>query len=139
TCPYFGRSVWVHALNLVLPLHLFLSQRSLGLRQSAMEFPVRDRFCRPGRSFRGLHDTTDWHERAKEQINNWEHREKAVRSDATTDDAYLQAYALRYGGKVDVAGEVALLRALLYSEMQDWEAAQRQTAELVSAYSNFNT
>ncbi|MQL82308.1 hypothetical protein Taro_014779 [Colocasia esculenta] len=32
--PYFGRSVWLHALNLVLPLNLFLTQRSLGLRQS---------------------------------------------------------------------------------------------------------
>ncbi|MQL70651.1 hypothetical protein Taro_002977 [Colocasia esculenta] len=129
--PYFGRSVWLHALNLVLPLHLFLSQRSLGLRQSAVEFPVRDRFRRPGRSFRGLHDTTDWHERAKEQINNWDHRGKAVKSDATTDDAYLQAYALKYGGKVDVAGEIASLRALLYSAMQDREAAQRQAAELL--------
>ncbi|MQM14575.1 hypothetical protein Taro_047507 [Colocasia esculenta] len=99
---------------------------------SAVEFPVRDRFRRPGRSFRGLHDTTDWHERAKEQINNWEHRGKAVRSDATTDDAYLQAYALMYGGKVDVAGEIASLRALLYSAMQDREAAQRQTAELLA-------
>ncbi|MQL95841.1 hypothetical protein Taro_028511 [Colocasia esculenta] len=138
-CPYFGRLVWVHALNLVLPLHLFLSQHSLGLRQSAVEFHVRDQFRRPGRSFWGLHDTTDWRERAKEQINNWEHRGKAVRSDATTDDAYLKAYALKYGGKVyksarhqvDVAGEIASLRALLYSAMQDREAAQRQTAELL--------
>ncbi|MQL68428.1 hypothetical protein Taro_000705 [Colocasia esculenta] len=46
--PYFGRS------------------RSLGLRQSVVEFPSRDRTPRPGRSFRGLHDTTDWRERAKE-------------------------------------------------------------------------
>ncbi|MQL69953.1 hypothetical protein Taro_002226 [Colocasia esculenta] len=38
--PYFGRSVWVHALNLVLPLYLFLCRRSLGLRHSAVEFPV---------------------------------------------------------------------------------------------------
>ncbi|MQM14714.1 hypothetical protein Taro_047649 [Colocasia esculenta] len=91
-------SVWLHALNLVLPLHLHLSQHSLGLRQSVVEFPVRDQFRRSGRSFRGLHDTTNWCERAKEQINNWEHRGKAVKSDATTDDAYLQAYALKYGG-----------------------------------------
>ncbi|MQL76339.1 hypothetical protein Taro_008730 [Colocasia esculenta] len=96
--PYFGRSVWLHALNLVLPLHLYLSQRSLGLRKSAMEFPVRDRFYRPGRSFWGLHETTDWCERAKEQIDNWERRGKAVKLDATTDDAYLQTYALKYGG-----------------------------------------
>ncbi|MQM20549.1 hypothetical protein Taro_053571 [Colocasia esculenta] len=137
--PYFGRSVWLHALNLVLHLHLYLSQRSLGLRQSAVEFPVRDRFRRLGRSFRGLHDTTDWCERAKEQIDNWERRGKAVKSDASTDDAYFQAYALKYGGKVyksarhqvDVAGEVASLRALLYSAVQDREAAQRQTTELL--------
>ncbi|MQL76437.1 hypothetical protein Taro_008827 [Colocasia esculenta] len=136
--PYFGRSVWLHALNLVLPLHLHLSQRSLGLRQSVVEFPVRDRFRRPGRSFRGLHDTTDWHERGKEQINNSKHKGKAVKSTATTDDAYLQAYALKYRGKVyksarhqvDVTGEIGSLRALLYSAVQDREAAQRQTAEL---------
>ncbi|MQL70951.1 hypothetical protein Taro_003251 [Colocasia esculenta] len=100
--PYFGRSVWLHALNLVLPLHLHLCQHSLGFRQSVVEFPVRDRFCRP------------------------------VKSDATTDDAYLQAYALKYGGKVDVTGEITSLRALLYSAVQDREAAQRQTAELRS-------
>ncbi|MQL82462.1 hypothetical protein Taro_014936 [Colocasia esculenta] len=57
--PYFGRIVWVHALNLVLPLHLYLTQRSLSLRQSAVEFPSRGRTPRPGRSFRELHDTTD--------------------------------------------------------------------------------
>ncbi|MQM01347.1 hypothetical protein Taro_034101 [Colocasia esculenta] len=99
---------------------------------------ARPYFGRPGRSFWGLHDTTDWREQEKEQIDNWERRGKAVKSDATTDDAYFQAYALKYGGKVyksarhqvDVAGEVATLRALLYSAVQDREAAQRQTAEL---------
>ncbi|MQL79487.1 hypothetical protein Taro_011926 [Colocasia esculenta] len=138
--PYFGRSVWLHALNLVLSLNLFLTQRSLGLRQSVVEFPVRDRFRRPGRSFRGLHDTIDWRERAREQIKNWERKGKGVRSDATTDDAYLQAYALKYGGKVyksarhqvDVTDEIASLRALLQSAVQDREAAQRQTTELRS-------
>ncbi|MQM18344.1 hypothetical protein Taro_051333 [Colocasia esculenta] len=138
--PYFGRSVWLHVLNLVLPLNLFLTQRSLGLRQSVVEFPVRDRFHRPGRSFRGLHDTTDWRERAREQIENWERKGKAVRSDVTTDDAYLQAYALKYGGnvyksarhQVDVTGVIASLRALLHSAVLDREAAQRQTAELRS-------
>ncbi|MQL69637.1 hypothetical protein Taro_001916 [Colocasia esculenta] len=98
--PVERRSVWLHALNLVLPLNLFLTQRSLGFRQSVVEFPIRDRFRRPGRSFRGLHDTTDWRDRAREQIENWERKGKAVRSEATTDDAYLQAYALKYGGKV---------------------------------------
>ncbi|MQM10910.1 hypothetical protein Taro_043811 [Colocasia esculenta] len=98
--PYFGRSVWVHAFNLVLPLRLFLFQHSLGLQQSAAEFPIWDRYHRPGRSFRGLHGTTDWRERAKKQISDWERKGKAVKSTVTTDDAYLQAYALKYGGKV---------------------------------------
>ncbi|MQM21572.1 hypothetical protein Taro_054614 [Colocasia esculenta] len=69
-------------------------------RSSAVEFPTRDQFRRPGRSFRGLHDTIDWRVRAQEQINNWERRGKAVKSTAMTDDEYLQAYALKYGGKV---------------------------------------
>ncbi|MQM09413.1 hypothetical protein Taro_042288, partial [Colocasia esculenta] len=56
---------------------------------------------------------------AKEQIDNWERREKAVNSDATTDDAYLQTYALKYGGKVYKS-----------ARHQDREAAQRQTVEL---------
>ncbi|MQM17613.1 hypothetical protein Taro_050585 [Colocasia esculenta] len=67
---------------------------------SVVEFPSRDRTPRPGRSFRGLHDTTDWQEQAKEQIQNWECRGNGVKSSATTDDAYLQAYALKYGRKV---------------------------------------
>ncbi|MQL96822.1 hypothetical protein Taro_029505 [Colocasia esculenta] len=99
-CPYFGRSVWVHALNLVLPLRLHLAQRSLGLRQDRVEFPIRDRTHRPGRSFWGLHDTMDWRVRAKEQIDDWERKGKRVKSTTTSDDAYLQAYALKYGGKV---------------------------------------
>ncbi|MQM20211.1 hypothetical protein Taro_053227 [Colocasia esculenta] len=106
--------------------------RSLGLRQSAVEFPIRNRFRRLGRSFRGLHDTIDWCERAKEQISNWERKGKAFKSDATTDDSYLQAYALKYGGRVDITGEIASLRALLYSAVQDREVAQRQAAELRS-------
>ncbi|MQM21985.1 hypothetical protein Taro_055032 [Colocasia esculenta] len=134
TRAYFRRSVWLHALNLVLPLNLFLTQHSLGLRQSAVEFPFRDRFTRPGRSFWGLHDTTDWRERAREQIENWECKGKAVKSDANTDEAYLQAYALKYGGKVykSARHQITSLRALLHSAMQDRETAQRQAAELRS-------
>ncbi|MQM11379.1 hypothetical protein Taro_044283 [Colocasia esculenta] len=122
--PYFGRSVWVHALNLVLPLHLHLSHRSLGLCQSAVEFPSRDRTPRPGRSFRGLQDTTDRRERAKEQIQNWERRGKQVKSTATSDDAF------RNELQVDVAGEIASLRALLHSAVQDREVAQREAEQL---------
>ncbi|MQL88457.1 hypothetical protein Taro_021018 [Colocasia esculenta] len=99
----------------------YFGQRSLGLRKSVVEFPVRDRFRRLGRSFRGLHDTTDWRERAKEQIENWERKGKRVKSSATTDDAYLQAYALKYGGKVYKS-----------ARHQDREVAQRQIKELVT-------
>ncbi|MQM12548.1 hypothetical protein Taro_045467 [Colocasia esculenta] len=112
--------------------------RSLGLRQSAVEFPSRDRMPRPHRSFWGLHDTTDWCERENEQIQNWERRGKQVKSFATTNDAYLQAFALKYGAKVykgarrqvDMTGETASLRALLYSAMQDREIAQREVEQL---------
>ncbi|MQM19562.1 hypothetical protein Taro_052568 [Colocasia esculenta] len=65
--PYFGRSVWLHALNLVLPLHLHLSQHSLGLRKSVVEFPYGGKVYKSARH------------------------------------------------QVDVAGEIASLRALLYS------------------------
>ncbi|MQL87665.1 hypothetical protein Taro_020218 [Colocasia esculenta] len=130
TRPYFGRTVWIHALNLVLPLHLYLTQRSLGLRQSVVEFPSRGRTPRPGRSFRGLHDTTDWREQAHEQIVDWEHRDRRVWSEAASDEAYLQAFALKYGAKVDVAGKIASLRALLHSAVQDREAAQREAEQL---------
>ncbi|MQM23302.1 hypothetical protein Taro_056367 [Colocasia esculenta] len=98
-------------------------------RSSVVEFPVRDSFRRPGRSFRGLHDTTDWRERAREQIENWERKGKGVRSDATTDDAYLQAYALKYAGRCIRAPDT---RWMWPSAVQDREAAKRQTAELRS-------
>ncbi|MQL93154.1 hypothetical protein Taro_025795 [Colocasia esculenta] len=138
--PYLDQVVWQPYLGegdegqswLVQARPYFSRSRSLGLRQSVVEFPVRDRFRRPGRSFRGLHDTTDWRERACEG--------KGVRSDATIDDAYLQAYALKYEGKVyksarhqvDVTGEIASLRALLQLAVQDRDVAQRQMTELRS-------
>ncbi|MQL94796.1 hypothetical protein Taro_027446 [Colocasia esculenta] len=138
TRPYFDRRVWIHALNLVLPLHLYLTQRSLGLRQSAVKFPSRDRTPRPGRSFRGLHDTTDWCVRAHEQIEDWEHHGRRVRSEAVSDDAYLQAFALKYGTKVyrgarrqvDDVGEIASLRAFLHSAVQYREISRREVEQL---------
>ncbi|MQL87801.1 hypothetical protein Taro_020349 [Colocasia esculenta] len=81
---------------------------------------ARPYFGRPGRSFRGLHDTTDWREQAKEQINSWEHKGKAVKSTATTDDAYLQGYALKYGGKVykSARHQIKLLNHDLRKELE---------------------
>ncbi|MQM04339.1 hypothetical protein Taro_037135, partial [Colocasia esculenta] len=125
-------------------LHLPVLRRGEHARPGLVPIARRWGLIRDSRSlgdqldFRGLHNTTDWCERAKEQFDNWKCRGKAVKSDPTTDDAYLQAYALKYGSKVyksarhqdDVTGEIASLRALLYLEVQDREAAQRQTAEL---------
>ncbi|MQM05104.1 hypothetical protein Taro_037908 [Colocasia esculenta] len=124
--PYFGRSVWLHAL-----------------KPCATSEPIPDpALTRPQAECRGVPrpGPLSPRERAREQIENWERKGKAVKSDVTTDDAYLQAYALKYGGKVyksarhqvDVTGEIASLRALLQSAVQDQEAAQRQTAELRS-------
>ncbi|MQL71959.1 hypothetical protein Taro_004306 [Colocasia esculenta] len=132
--PYFGRVGWIHALNLVLPLHHYLTQRSLGLRQSVVEFSCRDRTPRPGQRFWGLHDTTD----SREQIDDWECCGRQVRSKAVSDDTYLQAFALKYGAKVyrgarrqvDVAGEIASLWVLLHSAVQDREVAQREADQL---------
>ncbi|MQM08228.1 hypothetical protein Taro_041083 [Colocasia esculenta] len=41
--------------------------------------------------------TREW---AREQIEDWEHRGRRVRSDAKSEDAYLQAFALKYGARV---------------------------------------
>ncbi|MQM11758.1 hypothetical protein Taro_044664 [Colocasia esculenta] len=135
--PYFGRSVWVHALNLVLPLHLHLCQQSLGLRQSAVEFPSRDWTPRPGRSFRGLHDTTYWRERAKEQIQNWECRGKGVKSNATTDRRELErvrraaaagASSSRAAGSSQSDLEDPLAAAVRRAEETHADLAERETA-----------
>ncbi|MQM17423.1 hypothetical protein Taro_050395 [Colocasia esculenta] len=107
--------------------------RSLGLHQSAVEFPSRGWTPRPGRSFRALHDTTDWREQARKKIEDSEHRGRRVRSEADSDDAYLQAFALKYGAKVDVAGEITSLWALLHSAIQDREVAQREVEHLLAS------
>ncbi|MQM13193.1 hypothetical protein Taro_046116, partial [Colocasia esculenta] len=134
--PYFGRSVWLHALNLVLHLHLFLCQRSLGLRQSAVDFPVRDRYRRPGRSFRGLHDTTDWRERAKEHIDNWERRgkdqEAAQRQTAELRRELERVRSTGAGGASSsqaAGGSPSLLEAQLAGAVLRAQEAQRHLEE----------
>ncbi|MQL98530.1 hypothetical protein Taro_031242 [Colocasia esculenta] len=66
-----------------------------------------------------------------DRINNWEHRGKSVKSDATTDDAYLQAYALKYGGKVYKSARhqrVRLQRSRPYST-QRYKIGRRRREE----------
>ncbi|MQL70178.1 hypothetical protein Taro_002480 [Colocasia esculenta] len=51
--PYFGRDIWLHCFNTVVPLHHRLVARTLGLHQAVVEFSTRQRsWERPGRSFR---------------------------------------------------------------------------------------
>ncbi|MQM22896.1 hypothetical protein Taro_055955 [Colocasia esculenta] len=53
--PYFGRDIWLHSFNTVVPLHHRLVVRTLGLHQSVVEFPTRQRpWERPGWSLRGI-------------------------------------------------------------------------------------
>ncbi|MQM23460.1 hypothetical protein Taro_056526 [Colocasia esculenta] len=59
--PYFGRDIWLHCFNMVVPLHHRLVARTLGLHQAVVEFLTRQRsWERPGRSFQGIQQVTDW-------------------------------------------------------------------------------
>ncbi|MQM18687.1 hypothetical protein Taro_051682 [Colocasia esculenta] len=99
--PYFGRDIWLHCFNMVIPLHHRLEARTLGLHQAVVEFPTRQRpWERPGRSFRGIQQVTDWTVRVREQLDDWGQRGKEVVSDATSDEDYFRAYARRYGAQV---------------------------------------
>ncbi|MQM16163.1 hypothetical protein Taro_049116 [Colocasia esculenta] len=92
--PYFGRDIWLHCFN-TRPWE------------------------RPGRSFRGIQQVTDWTVRVWEQLDDWAQRGKEVVSEATSDEDYFRAYARRYGAQVykgtrrplDPEGWIAYLRA----------------------------
>ncbi|MQL89387.1 hypothetical protein Taro_021966 [Colocasia esculenta] len=99
--PYFSRDIWLHCFNTVVPLHHRLVARTLGLYQAAVEFPSRQRsWERPGRSFRGIQQVTDWTVRVREQLDDWERRGTEVVSEATSDEDYFRAYARKYGAQV---------------------------------------
>ncbi|MQL70759.1 hypothetical protein Taro_003075 [Colocasia esculenta] len=99
--PYFGRDIWLHCYNTVVPLHHRLVARTLGLHQAVVEFSTRQRsWERPGRSFRGIQQVTDWTVRVREQLDDWERRGKEVASEAASDEDYYRAYARRYGAQV---------------------------------------
>ncbi|MQL84903.1 hypothetical protein Taro_017421 [Colocasia esculenta] len=106
--PYFGREIWLHAFNTVVPLHLRLVARTLGLHQAAVEFLTQQRpWERPGRSFRGLQQVTDWRQRGR-----------VVISEATSDEDYFCAYARKYGAQLDLEGRIASLEGVLHSTIQ---------------------
>ncbi|MQM10881.1 hypothetical protein Taro_043780 [Colocasia esculenta] len=77
--PYFGRDIWLHCFNMVVPLHHRLVARTLGLHQAVV---------------------TDWTVRVQEQLDDWEQWGKEVVSEATTDEDYFWAYARTYGAQV---------------------------------------
>ncbi|MQL86591.1 hypothetical protein Taro_019131 [Colocasia esculenta] len=131
--PYFGRDIWLHSFNTVVPLHHRLVARTLGLHQSVVEFPTRQRpWERPGRSFRGIQQETDWTVWIREQHTDWEQRGREVVSEATSDEDYYRAYARRYGTQVykgsrrpfDPKGRIASLEGILHSTIQQRDDLQ---------------
>ncbi|MQL80863.1 hypothetical protein Taro_013313 [Colocasia esculenta] len=137
--PYFGRDIWLHSFNTVVPLHHRLVARTLGLHQAVVEFPTRQRpWERLGRSFRGIQQKTDWTVRVREQLTDWEQRGREVVSEATSDEDYFRAYARRYGAQVykgsrrpfDPEGRIASLEGILHSTIQQRDDLQAVVDQL---------
>ncbi|MQM23241.1 hypothetical protein Taro_056304 [Colocasia esculenta] len=137
--PYFGRDIWLHCFNTVVPLHHRLVARTLGLHQAVVEFPTRQRsWERPGHSFRGIQQVTDWTVRVREQLDDWERRGKEVVSEATSDEDYFRAYARRYGAQVykgtrrplDPEGRISSLEGILHSTIQQRDDLQAVVDQL---------
>ncbi|MQL69297.1 hypothetical protein Taro_001619 [Colocasia esculenta] len=129
--PYFGRDIWLHCFNTVVPLHHRLVARTLGLHRTVLEFPTRQRpWERPGRTFRGIQQVTDWTVRVRAQLDDWEQRGKEVVSEATSDVDYFRAYARRYGAQLDPEGRIASLEGILHSTIQQRDDLQAVVDEL---------
>ncbi|MQM23048.1 hypothetical protein Taro_056109 [Colocasia esculenta] len=137
--PYFGRDIWLHYFNTVVPLHHRLVARTLGLHQAVVEFSTRQRAWEwPGRSFRGIQQVTDWTVRVREQLDDWERRGKEVVSEATSDEDYFRAYARRYGAQVykgtrrplDPEGRISSLEGVLHSTIQQRDDLQAVVNQL---------
>ncbi|MQM12787.1 hypothetical protein Taro_045706 [Colocasia esculenta] len=137
--PYFGRDIWLHCFNTVVPLHHRLVARTLGLHQAVAEFPTQQRaWERPGRSFRGIQLVTDWMVRVREQLDDWEQRGKEVVSEVTSDEDYFRAYAQRYGAQVykgtqrplDPEGRIASLEGILHTTIQQRDDLQAVVDQL---------
>ncbi|MQM20907.1 hypothetical protein Taro_053937 [Colocasia esculenta] len=138
-CPYFGRDIWLHCFNTVVPLHHRLVAHTLGLHQATVEFPSRQRaWERPGRSFRGIQQVTDWTVRVREQLDDWERRGTEVVSEATSDENYFRAYARKYGAQVykgsqrplDPEGRITSLEGILHSTIQQRDDLQAVVDQL---------
>ncbi|MQL77080.1 hypothetical protein Taro_009494 [Colocasia esculenta] len=117
--PYFGRDIWLHYFNTVVPLHHRLVARTLRLHQAVVEFPTRQRsWERPGRSFRGI--------------------QQEVVSEAASDEDYFRAYARKYGAQVykgsrrplDPEGRISSLEGILHSTIQQRDDLQAVVDQL---------
>ncbi|MQM16534.1 hypothetical protein Taro_049492 [Colocasia esculenta] len=129
--PYFGRDIWLHCFNTVVPLHHRLVARTLGVHQAVVEFPTRQRsWERPGRSFRGIQQVTDWTVRVREQLDDWERRGKEVVSEAASDEDYFRAYARKYGAQLDPEGRISSLEGILHSTIQQRDDLQAVVDQL---------
>ncbi|MQL97615.1 hypothetical protein Taro_030309 [Colocasia esculenta] len=137
--PYFGRDICLHCFNTVIPLHHRLVARTLGLHQAAVEFPSLQRaWERPGRSFRGIQQVTEWTVRVWEQLDDWERRGTEVISEATSDEDYFRAYARKYGAQVykgsrrplDPEGRITSLKGILHSTIQQCDDLQAVVDQL---------
>ncbi|MQM03562.1 hypothetical protein Taro_036347 [Colocasia esculenta] len=131
---YFDRDIWLHAFNTVVPLHLRLVAQTLGLHQRSWE--------RPGSSFRGIQQVTDWTVRVREQLEDWEQRGRVVTSEATSDEDYFRAYAQRYGAQVykgtrrllDPEGRITSLEGVLHSTIQQRDDLQQTVTQLLTDF-----
>ncbi|MQL70647.1 hypothetical protein Taro_002954 [Colocasia esculenta] len=109
--PYFGRDIWLHCFNTVIPLHHRLVARTLGLQKAMV---------------------TNWTVQVREQLDDWEQRGKEVVSEATSDEDYFRGYARRYGAQVykgtrrplDPKGRISLLEGILHSTIQQRDDLQ---------------
>ncbi|MQL73517.1 hypothetical protein Taro_005867 [Colocasia esculenta] len=129
--PYFGRDIWVHCFNTVVPLHHRLVAWTLGLHQAVVEFPTRQRsWERPGRSFRGIQQVTDWTVQVQEQLDDWERRGKEVVSEAASDEDYFRAYARKYGAQLEPEGQISSLERILHSTIQQRDDLQTVVDQL---------
>ncbi|MQM06798.1 hypothetical protein Taro_039627 [Colocasia esculenta] len=129
--PYFVRDIWLHCFNTVVPLHHWLVAWTLGLHQAVVEFPTRQRsWERPGRSFRGIQQVTDWIVWVREQLDDWERRGKEVVSEAASDEDYFWAYAQKYGAQLDPEGRISSLEGILHSTIQQRDDLQAVVDQL---------
>ncbi|MQL97289.1 hypothetical protein Taro_029974 [Colocasia esculenta] len=112
---------------------------ALGLHQSVVEFPTRQRpWERPSRSFRGIQQETDWTVRVRKQLTDWDQRGREVVSEATSDEDYFSAYTRRYGAQVykgsrrplDPVERISSLEGILHSTIQQRDDLQAVVDQL---------